>query len=131
MKAVLDGIHTAAAFWRLLGDYERISHDETAAIRAEDFETAATIQTLKATLFAALENGGRELGINRSEASFDERLEKIADAERANEAFVKQLLDLNAAERKTLDTARARLRGLLNSYVSIKPPGGGSFFARG
>lgn len=134
MKTLPDGIHAAAvpaAFWRILADYERISHDETAAIQAEDFETAETIQVLKATLFAALANGGRELGIDRSEASFHARLEKIAAGERTNQAFVKQLLARNAAERKTLDTARTRLRGLLHSYVPIKPLGGGSFFARG
>ena len=122
---------SSAAFWRLLADYERISRDETTAIRGEDFETAAGIQAIKALLFATLEDSGRELGIDRRQASFHARLEKIADDERANQAFVKQLLARNAAERRTLDTARSRLRGLLHSYVSIQAPGGGSFFARG
>lgn len=122
---------SGAAFWRLLADYERISRDETTAIRGEDFETVATIQALKAVLFATLEGSGRDLGIDRREASFHARLEKIAAAERANQAFVKQLLARNAAERRTLDTARSRLRDLLHSYVSIKAPSGGSFFARG
>ena len=121
----------AAAFWRLLGDYERISRDETTAIRGEDFDTAATIQALKAVLFATLENTGRDLGIDRRQTSFHERLEKIASGERANQAFVKQLLARNIAERKSLDTARSRLRGLLHSYVSITPRNGGSFFAQG
>ena len=121
----------AAAFWRLLADYERISLDETAAIRAEDFETAAGIQVLKATLLAALQDRGRELGIDRRQAPFHERLEKIADGERANEAFVRQLLARNAAERRTLLTARTRLRGLLHSYATVRPAGGISFFARG
>jgi hypothetical protein len=120
-----------AAFWRLLADYERISSDETTAIRGEDFETAATIQALKAVLFAALEDGGRDLGIDRRHASFEARLEKIAAGERANEAFVKKLLARNAAERRTLETARSRLRGLLHAYVAVKVPGIGSFFARG
>ena len=152
MKPVPDGAHAApafartrigrvtrgetasgssAAFWRLLADYERISRDETTAIRGEDFETAATIQALKALLLATLEDSGRSLGIDRREASFHARLEKIAAAARANQLFVKQLLARNAAERRTLDTARSRLRGLLHSYVSTKAPGSGSFFARG
>jgi len=120
-----------AAFWRLLAEYERISRDETVAIRSEDFETAATIQALKALLFLTLESSGRDLGIDRRQASFHARLEKIADAERANQTFVKQLLAQNAAERRTLDTARSRLRGLLHSYVSLQVPSGGSFFAQG
>lgn len=121
----------AAAFWRLLADYERISHDETIAIRGEDFETAATIQALKEVLFATLENNGRDLGIDRRQASIHERLEKIAVGERANLEFVRQLLARNTAERRSLDTARSRLRGLLHSYVSLIPHGGGSFFAQG
>lgn len=133
MKPVPEGrpAAPAAAFWRLLADYERISRDETTAIRGEDFETAAAIQALKAVLFATLEDTGRDLGIDRRQPSFHERLEKIAVGERANQAFVKQLLARNTAERKSLDTARSRLRGLLHSYVSIIPHGGGSFFAQG
>ena len=133
MKSAQDGEEAAPAdaFWRLLGEYERISRDETTAIRGEDFETAANIQALKAVLFVTLEDTGRDLGIDRRQASFHERLEKIASGERANQVFVKQLLARNIAERRSLDTARSRLRGLLHSYVSILPHGGGSFFAEG
>ena len=133
MKTAPDGKRAApaVAFWRLLGDYERISRDETTAIRGEDFETAGTIQALKAVLFATLENTGRDLGIDRRQPSFHERLEKIASGERANQAFVKDLIARNIAERRSLDTARSRLRGLLHSYVSIAPRAGGSFFAEG
>lgn len=120
-----------AGFWRLLGDYERICNDETAALRAEDFESAATIQALKATLLAGLQEKGRELGIDRSDSSFRERLEAIASSEQANEAFVAKLLTRNATERISLDAARIRLRGLRHSYASYKPVGSGSFFARG
>ena len=130
MKPRPESVH-AAAFWRHLADYERISRDETTAIRAEDFETAASIQELKATLFDALHEGGRELGMDRREASFHERLEKIADGERANETFVRQLLARNAAERRTLLTARARLRGLQHSYAPASASGGTAFLARG
>lgn len=122
---------SAAAFWRLLGDYERICNDETTALRAEDFESAAAIQALKSTLFAALQESGGALGIDRRDAAFHGRLEAIASGECANEAFLRQLLARNAAERKALHTARTRLRGLRHSYVSARPAGGGSFFARG
>lgn len=121
----------AAAFWRLLADYERISRDETTAIRGEDFETAAAIQALKAVLFSTLEDNGRDLGIDRRQSSLHERLEKIATGERANLDFLKQLLARNAAEKRSLDASRSRLRGLLHSYVSLAPHGGGSFFAEG
>ena len=77
-----------------------------------------------------MENG-RILGIDRRHTDFHERLEAIASGERANEFFVKQLLARNAAERKSLDAARLRLRGLQHSYVSAKPADSGSFFARG
>ena len=120
-----------SAFWRLLGDYERTCEDETVALHAEDFQVAETIQILKATLLAALQEGGRVLGIDRSHPAFHERLEAIASGERANEVFVQGLLARNVAEQKSLHTALARLRGLQHSYVSARPAGSGSFFARG
>ncbi len=122
---------SASAFWRLLGDYERICNDESVALRAEDFESAATAQTLKATLLAALQESGRELGIDRRHSALDERLEAIASGERANDAFVKQLLAHNAADQKSLHAALTRLRGLQHSYAPARAPGSGSFFARG
>lgn len=121
---------TSRAFWRLLADYETVSRDETTALRAQDFETAGDIQALKAVIFAALEECGRALGIDRREASLHQRLEKIAAGERANHVFVGQLLAGNAAERKALNAARTRLRSLLHSYVSLDSAGG-SFLARG
>lgn len=122
---------SASAFWRLLGDYERICNDETVALRAEDFQSAATIQTLKATLFAALQENGRELGIDRRQSTFHERLEAIASGERANDAFIEQLLTRNAAEQKSVHAALTRLRGLQHSYAPARPAESGSFFARG
>ncbi len=122
---------SASAFWRLLGDYERTCNDETVALRAEDFQSAETIQILKATLFAALQESSRELGIDRSHPAFHERLEAIASGERANEVFVQHLLASNVAEQKSLHAALARLRWLQHSYASARPEGSGSFFARG
>ncbi len=121
---------SASAFWRLLGDYERICHDETTALHGEDFQSAATIQALKPTLLAALEEHARELGIDRRDETFHARIEAIADAERDNDTFVKQLLARNEAERKALHHARLRLRGMQHSYV-VRPSTGGAFFARG
>lgn len=122
---------SSSHFWRLLSDYESSSRDETTALRAQDFETVATIQALKAVILAAMEQSGREIGIDRRQASLHERLEKIAAGERANHAFVTELLTGNSAERITLKAARSRLRALLHSYVLLDPPSGGSFLARG
>jgi len=116
--------------WRLLRDYENTSRDEITAIRAQDFETVATLQSLKALLFAGIEDRARELGIDSGHAEYRKRLEKIAEGERANHAFMKTLLDRNAAERKSLNSARARVRALQHSYVSVRPQER-SFSARG
>ena len=120
-----------AAFWRLLGDYEDLSHSETAALHGEDFTALAAIQSLKAAVFAAMDELCRSHGIDRSETALLARMQKIAAGEVANLAFITQRLAANAAERRALSTARARLRSLQHSYVSHGPHLGGSFLALG
>ena len=119
------------AFWRLLGDYEDISGNETAALREQDFGTLAAIHALKAEIFAAMEASSRQLGIDRQEASLRDRLEKIAAGERSNHDFITRLLAANAAERKALNAARTRMRALQHSYVSQEPTRVGSLLALG
>jgi len=125
------GKSTDAAFWRLLGDYEDLSGCETAALCGEDFATVAAVQALKAVIFAAMDESCRKAGIDRSEASLVRRVEKIADSERSNHAYITRLLATNAAQRRALNSARARLRSLQHSYVSMQPTHGGSFLAVG
>ena len=120
-----------AAFWRLLGDYEDLSGCETAALCGEDFVTVAAIQALKAVIFAAMDESCSKSGIDRREASIRQRLEKIADGERSNHAYITRLLATNAAERRAISSARVRLRALQHSYVSMDPRTGGSFLAVG
>lgn len=119
------------AFWRLLGDYEDLSGCETAALYGEDFATVAAIQALKAVIFAALDESCRKAGIDRREDSILRRVEKIADGERSNHAYISRLLAENAAERRAVNSARSRLRSLQHSYVSIEPRSGGTCIAVG
>lgn len=120
-----------AAFWRLLGDYEDLSGCETAALYEEDFVTAAAIQALKVVIFAAMDESCSKSGIDRREASILERMEKIADGERSNHAYIARLLAANTAERRAINSARVRLRSLQHSYVTIEPRTAAAFLAVG
>ena len=120
-----------AAFWRLLGDYEDLSRSETAALHGEDFASLVAIQSLKSAVFAAMDESCRRHGINRSESALLARMEKIAAGETANLTFLTQRLAANAAERRALSSARARLRSLQHSYVSLEPRQRCSFLALG
>lgn len=122
---------TAAAFWRLLGDYEDLSVCETAALCGEDFATVTSIQALKAVIFAAMEEACDKSGLDCHEPAIHQRLEKIADGERSNHAFITRLIDTNSAERRALNSARVRLRSLQHSYVTLEPRTGDSFLAVG
>ena len=50
-------------FWRLFADYERLTHDEGAALRAEDFDAAQACQERKAPLLETLGEMARQLGL--------------------------------------------------------------------
>jgi hypothetical protein len=121
----------ASDFWRLLGDYEDLSTCETAALCGEDFTTVASIQAMKAVIFTAMDDSCHQSGVDRREPSIRQRLEKIAEGERSNHAFITRRLATNAAERRALNSARARLRSLQHSYVSVEPRTDGAFLAVG
>lgn len=120
-----------ASFQRLLADYEGLCRDENTALRAEDFDSLAGIQALKSEVFKALEKSGRDAGVDPTHPPLRERFEKLAAGERANSAFLSQLLAGNVAERKSLGAARMRLRAFLHSYVATGDTAGGSFLAVG
>jgi len=101
---------------RLLGEYERLTTDEAAAVRARDFPALAEIHAFKPQLLAEIvAEAGRE-HIDRKVAWFNERLDRLAELERENVNFAARVLAQLRVQRENLDQARKRLRGLGNAY---------------
>ena len=123
-------MNSPQTFWRLLRDYERLTSDETTALRNRDFEAVASAESLKPVLFSALREIGAALGYDRSDPVLRNRLELLAIHERANLAFVGKLLAQAASERRNLNALLLRLRGIDHTYA-VAGARAEAFFAQG
>ena len=101
---------------RLLGEYERLTRDEGAAIRTQDFSTLAEIQSFKPALFLRIVEEGTLLGLDRRVLWFDECLRALAELEHGNVSVAAQSLRQLTLQRESLESARKRLRGLGHAY---------------
>ncbi len=104
---------------RLLGEYERLTRDEGAALRTQDFSTLAEIQAFKPALLAQIVEEGTSLGLDRRVAWFNDCLLALADLERDNVAVAARMLRQLTLQRENLQGARKRLRGLGHAYRGI------------
>ena len=121
-------------FWRLLGDYEVLTRQESVAIQHENFPALIEAQRLKTTIFPDWLQLGSELGINR-EVSFElnERLEGITSLENTNLLGLTAIRE-SARQRLTeLAQARQRLALMRRNYHEKEIPGAPStgFVAHG
>jgi hypothetical protein len=103
---------------RLLGEYERLTLDEGAALRAQDFSALAEVYAFKASLLIQITQEGAELGLDRRVLWFDDRLLALAAMERDNVNFAEHILVQLEVQRESLSAARKRLRGFGNAYRS-------------
>ncbi len=103
-------------FWRLLTDYERLAKDESVAIHARDFEALESIQTRKPALLDALCALAGNGGPDRAHPALSARLDALtALGDACSEALATMQRDART-ERRNLDAARQRLRGLNTTY---------------
>jgi hypothetical protein len=103
-------------FWRLLTDYERLTQDESVAIRARDFDAVDSLQGGKPALFDELCGLAARIGLDRQNAALSTRLDALTALETASEKALAAMLDETRTERQNLDSARQRLRSLNTSY---------------
>jgi hypothetical protein len=101
---------------RLLGEYERLTRDEGAALRARDFAALAEIRAFKPSLLVAIEQEGASLGLDRRVLWFNDRLVALAALESENVDFATRVLLQLTGQRENLASARKRLRGLGHAY---------------
>lgn len=104
---------------RLLGEYDRLTRNEGAAIRTEDFSTLAEIQEFKPALLARIVEEGTQLGLDRRVLWFHENLLALEALERENLNLAGRILKRLTVERENLEGARKRLRGLGQAYRRI------------
>lgn len=103
-------------FWRLLRDYERLTQDESVAIRARDFDAVENIHARKPAVLAALCTIGAQAGFDRRTADLGARIERLTAAETANAEIMATMLGEARLERQNLEAARLRLRSLNTLY---------------
>lgn len=101
---------------RLLGEYERLTRDEGAALRARDFVALAKIHAFKPALLVAIEEEGTTLGLDRRVVWFNDCLVALAALETENVSFAARALRQLSLQRENLEGARKRLRGLGHAY---------------
>lgn len=101
---------------RLLGEYERLTRDEGAALRTRDFLKLAEIHAFKPVLLSAIVEEGASLGLDRRVVWFDDCLVALATLERDNLNVAAHSLRQLNIQRENLDAARNRLRGLGHAY---------------
>lgn len=104
---------------RLLGEYERLTRDEGAALRTEDFSTLAEIQAFKPALLVKIVEEGTQLGLDRRVVWFDDCLRALAVLEGDNVKVAGRMLRQLTAQRENLEGARQRLRGLGHAYRRV------------
>lgn len=107
---------------RLLGEYERLTRDEGAALRIRDFSRLAEIHAFKPSLLIAIIEEGTSLGLDRRILWFDECLLSLAAMERDNVNLAAHGLRQLSLQRESLESARKRLRGLGNAYRGTGVP---------
>lgn len=104
-------------FWRLLAEYEQLSHDETVAQSEENFPALAEIDSVKTDLLGRLKTLGAQLGIDRTNPDLRKRLDILQAAQNEKITTVEQhLADLRLVQQQ-LAQADARVRTFGHAYV--------------
>ena len=103
-------------FWRLLGDYERLMKNESAALLAGAFEDLAVIQDLKDPVLEKMREFARLAGIDRSHPELTSRIDQLLIHAERNKRLIETMLSRAHIERQNLDSARQRMRGLGTAY---------------
>jgi hypothetical protein len=108
-------------FWRLLGDYERLTKNESAALLAGAFDDLAVIQDLKEPVLETMRTFARTAGLDRRNSELARRVDQLLIHAERNRKLIETMLTRAKVERLNLDAARARLRGLSTAYRPESP----------
>lgn len=111
------------SFWRLLGDYEALTQQESLAIRHENFPSLIDAQRLKNAIFPDWLQLGSELGITREvNDELHARLEEITARENENMLALATIRDAARQRISELAQARQRLSQVRRNYHEKEIP---------
>lgn len=109
-------------FWRLLADYEQLTRDEAAALRARDFDKVSRGQKSKAALLGELPALAAAVGLNCRETTLAGRLDALIRAEEENREATSALLHTTRSKHPQLAGAR-RLSCVLGAIYGPEAAG--------
>jgi hypothetical protein len=99
-------------FWRLVGDYERLTSDETVALREVNLAALARLQEQKSVVSDAV----LELAAQGGMPLPPDRFERLMARQKANLAITQEQLARLSCERQNLTTAGQRLSHVGRAY---------------
>lgn len=120
-------------FWRLLGDYERLTQNETTALLEFNLPVLREIQDKKPAFFRDLAECGEQCGLDCKNPEVARRFNLLAQAQQRNEAFIAGFLAKRRGEMDSLNRAVGQIRFLRASYFRAgkRREAGDGLFARG
>ena len=104
--------------WRLLDDYERLTLDESVALRGHDFACLEAIQECKRALVKSLCELAKAMGGLQEEPAFRQRWEAVMEMQNANAYLAAALLRELEERRRELDATSGQVRGVARTYTS-------------
>lgn len=104
-------------FLRLLGDFERLTQDESTALRERNFPYLADIHRTKAEILLDLCELSRSRGIDFLAPSLKGRIRNLIESEKANIKLLDDYMTANIAARHNAQAATRRLRSLGRVYT--------------
>ena len=107
--------------WRLLDDYERLTNDESVALRGHDFACLEAIQECKRALVKSLCELAKAMGGLHEEPAFRQRWEAVMEMQNANAYLAAALLRELEERRRELDATSGQVRGVARTYASKAP----------
>lgn len=119
-------MNTETKFWRLLGEYERLTFDEGVALREVNLAALARLQDQKTVVSKAVLELAAEGGINLPA----DRLEDLIERQNRNLAIAQEQLAHLSCERQNLATAGQRLAHVGRAYHQ-EPAGTSALLAKG
>lgn len=106
------------ALWRLLDDYERLTQDESVALRGHDFACLEAIQECKRALVKSLCELAKAMGGLHEEPVFRRRWEAVMEMQNANAYLAAALLRELEERRRELDQTSGQVRGVARTYAT-------------
>lgn len=104
-------------FWRLLGEYERLTRDETIAVNEQNYPAVAELSAKKTLLFLEMQSLGKTLDIDRAHPALKSRIDPLIETEQRNAALLNKCVSETHCQRQTLEAATKRLRNFERVYT--------------